>query len=173
MSKGSEVVYNYGKENFKSSGSHFSSAAACIAHVTTILRMEGGAMASAPRHPKFEPGQPVFAMSYYFDRAVYTNLLDKDAIRGKVVVRDFGLAASDACTLDAAGVKAKFPNVPDSDVPFLCMDLSFIVGLLEHGFGLDSAAEVTLAKKLPYNGEEVETAWPLGASLADLSRVEL
>ena len=82
-------------------------------------------------------------------------------------------AASDACTLSGAALMQKFPHVPAEEAPFLCMDLSFITGLLEHGFGLDAHAEITLAKKLPYNGEEVETAWPLGASLADISRQEL
>ena len=49
------------------------------------------------------------------------------------------------------------------------MDLCFITALLERGFGLQPDTEMILAQKLPFNGEAIETQWPLGASLEELS----
>jgi len=91
-----------------------------------------------------------------------------DAEQASLRPRDFEEAASTICGSSSSSVARKYPTTDAKDVPFLCMDLCFITALLEDGFGIRPDATMQLAQKLPFNGEAIETQWPLGASLEEL-----
>ena len=171
--KGAQISFKYGDASYKGSRDENSGPRECIERVQSLLRSADGPFAKAPAHPRFSNGQPIFAMSYYFDRAIYVGLVEPDAVRGRVTVQQFRQAAHTACALRISELSARYPHVAAEDAEFLCLDLSFITALLGDGFGIGSHDKIDLAKKLPYNGEEIETAWPLGASLASLSKQEL
>lgn len=94
------------------------------------------------------------AFSYYFDRAAEVGLIDPYK-GGIVTVQQFNDAAKDAC----ASI-----NV---DQPLICLDLSYIWVLLEHGFSLKPATKLNLFKKI--RGHEI--SWALGAAFNEL-RIE-
>merc|ERR1719367_453499 len=88
------------------------------------------------------------AFSYFYDRAVDAGLLKKGD-NGIVTVQEFLEAAKKSC------------DKPDPAAsPFLCVDLTFISGLLHHGYQLPGNAELGLYKKIDGH----ETSWALGAA---------
>jgi len=93
------------------------------------------------------PTRKTVAFSYFYDRAVDAGLLKKGE-NGIVTVQQFLRAAEDAC------------DKPDPASPFLCVDLTFISGLLHHGYQLPASAELGLYKKIDGH----ETSWALGAA---------
>ena len=54
---------------------------------------------------------------------------------------------------------------------YLCLDVAFQYVLLTEGFGITPDKPVHLIAKLPYNGEMVEAAWPLGDALEVLADI--
>ncbi|XP_053119998.1 nucleoside diphosphate phosphatase ENTPD5 isoform X2 [Hemicordylus capensis] len=91
-----------------------------------------------------------YAFSYYYDRAVDTNLIDYEK-GGVLQVRDFERKAREVCNnLDSYS----------SASPFLCMDLSYITALLKEGFGFKDSTILQLTKKV----NDIETSWALGAT---------
>merc|ERR1712154_511234 len=93
------------------------------------------------------PTRKIAAFSYFYDRAVDAGLVPAGK-SGVVTVQQFIDSAQTACAQ------------PSSDKPFLCVDLSFIVGLLQHGYKLKPQAKLGLYKQI--NGHE--TNWALGAA---------
>ncbi|XP_011145148.1 ectonucleoside triphosphate diphosphohydrolase 5 isoform X2 [Harpegnathos saltator] len=89
----------------------------------------------------------VYAFSYYFDRATEVALIDP-FLGGVVQLGAFLKQAMDTC------------DYPNTDQPFMCLDLTFIYILLRNGFGLESSTKLYLYKKI--NGHEV--SWALGAA---------
>lgn len=61
-------------------------------------------------------------------------------------------------------------QVKEKEAPFLCLDLAFQHTLLTKGFHIPETTPITLVKKVRYQGQEVEAAWPLGAAINLLSR---
>lgn len=102
---------------------------------------------SKPAPPSELQDQPIFAFSYYFDRASEAGLIDENT-GGSVLVQDFAIAAKKAC------------NEANTDQPFMCFDLNFISVLLEKGFNLAPKSKIFLFKKV--NGHEI--SWALGAA---------
>lgn len=49
--------------------------------------------------------------------------------------------------------------------PFFCLDLSYAHTLLTRGFKIPEDAQITLVKRVEYNGDLIEAAWPLGAAI--------
>ncbi|XP_074852910.1 nucleoside diphosphate phosphatase ENTPD5 isoform X2 [Carettochelys insculpta] len=91
-----------------------------------------------------------YAFSYYYDRAVDTDLIDYEK-GGILEVRDFERKAKEVCdNLDRY----------TSASPFLCMDLTYITVLLKEGFGFEDNTLLQLAKKV----NNIETSWALGAT---------
>ncbi|KAM7164163.1 nucleoside diphosphate phosphatase ENTPD5 isoform 3-T8 [Macrochelys suwanniensis] len=91
-----------------------------------------------------------YAFSYYYDRAVDTDLIDYEK-GGALEVRDFERKAKEVCdNLDRY----------TSASPFLCMDLSYITALLKEGFGFGDTTLLQLTKKV----NNIETSWALGAT---------
>ncbi|KAL7992551.1 hypothetical protein Chor_016807 [Crotalus horridus] len=99
-----------------------------------------------------------YAFSYYYDRAVDTDLIDYEK-GGVLRVRDFERKAKQVCD--------NMDNYSSAS-PFLCMDLSYITALLKEGFGFGDTTvlqartsnEIKLAKKV----NNIETSWALGAT---------
>nr|CAD7590673.1 unnamed protein product [Timema genevievae] len=86
------------------------------------------------------------AFSYYFDRATEYGLIDPFS-GGVVSVKDFQKAAITTC------------DTPNTEQPFMCLDLTFISVLLQDGFGLKPDTKLNLFKKI--DGHEL--SWALGA----------
>lgn len=91
----------------------------------------------------------VYAFSYYFDRATEAGLIQPDT-GGIITVEAFHKAAIDAC------------GIPNTEQPYMCLDLTFISVLLQDGFQLEPTTKLYLYKKL--NGHEL--SWALGAAFS-------
>ncbi|CAK9827919.1 Nucleoside diphosphate phosphatase ENTPD5 [Anthophora retusa] len=89
----------------------------------------------------------IHAFSYYFERATEVGLIDP-FFGGAIQVSAFLKQAMDAC------------DYPNTDQPFICLDLTFIYVLLRDGFGLEPTTKIHLYKKI--NGHEL--SWALGAA---------
>ena len=133
-----EVEYRkYKVKKEKKAGS-----SACMAEVKQFLESVG------IDQSKELPTRKTVAFSYFYDRAVDAGLIKKGE-NGIVTVQQFLEAAETAC------------NKPDPvSSPFLCLDLTFISGLLHHGYQLPGSAELGLYKKIDGH----ETSWALGAA---------
>ena len=133
-----EVEYRkYKVKKEKKAGS-----SACMAEVKQFLESVG------IDQSKELPTRKTVAFSYFYDRAVDAGLIKKGE-NGIVTVQQFLEAAETAC------------DKPDpASSPFLCIDLTFISGLLHHGYQLPGSAELGLYKKIDGH----ETSWALGAA---------
>ena len=60
-------------------------------------------------------------------------------------------------------------QVDSAQAPFLCLDLSFLHTLLTQGFKIQQSQQVPVVKRVKYQGQEIEAAWPLGAAINLLS----
>jgi ectonucleoside triphosphate diphosphohydrolase 5/6 len=97
------------------------------------------------------PTRKIAAFSYFYDRAVDAGIIEHGQ-SAVVQVQDFLDAAKVACD--------------SSEHPFLCVDLTFISGLLHHGYKLSADAKLGLYKEI--NGHS--TSWALGAAFALLEK---
>lgn len=89
----------------------------------------------------------IYAFSYYFERATEVGLVDP-YFGGVVELRGFLKQAMDAC------------DYPNTDQPFICLDLTFIYVLLRDGFGLQPSTKLYLYRKI----NQHELSWALGAA---------
>eukprot|EP00092_Neocalanus_flemingeri_P025359 GFUD01027494.1.p1 GENE.GFUD01027494.1~~GFUD01027494.1.p1 ORF type:complete len:452 (+),score=158.90 GFUD01027494.1:40-1395(+) len=94
------------------------------------------------------PTRKIAAFSYFHDRAVDAGLMSPGQ-SGVVTVQQFLDSAQTACS-----------QPPASQGSFLCVDLTFIAGLLHHGYRLAADAKLGLYKEI--NGHQ--TSWALGAA---------
>ncbi|XP_060562240.1 ectonucleoside triphosphate diphosphohydrolase 5-like [Ruditapes philippinarum] len=100
-------------------------------------------------------GNDLYLFSYFFDRAVEANLIDKSG--GVISTGNFKEAA----------VKAfKSPNVK---MPFQALDLTYIYSLLHDGYNISDSTQIHLKKKI----NAVEVSWGLGAAFQLLAQVGL
>jgi apyrase len=107
-----------------------------------------------------------YISSYFWERAAEAGLVpDGDAIDAVVEPGHFLEAAKRACDLDLKTLGSRFPTVADPHRPYFCLDLTYAHTLLTRGFKIPEQQEVTLVKRVRYNGEDVEAAWPLGAAI--------
>uniref|UniRef100_A0A8D0QW08 nucleoside diphosphate phosphatase n=2 Tax=Sus scrofa TaxID=9823 RepID=A0A8D0QW08_PIG len=83
-----------------------------------------------------------YAFSYYYDRAVDTDMI------GNSVLHSLSPPVCDNLENFTSGS------------PFLCMDLSYITALLKDGFGFAGSTILQLTKKV----NNIETGWALGAT---------
>ncbi|XP_078515994.1 nucleoside diphosphate phosphatase ENTPD5 [Lissotriton helveticus] len=116
---------------------------ACYAEVLKIVQ-------GKLHQPEEIQGRSFYAFSYYYDRAVDTNLIDYET-GGALEVRDFKRKAKEVCN---------HMDRYTSHSPFLCMDLCYITALLKEGFGFKDSTVLQLTKKV----NNVETSWTLGAT---------
>ncbi|XP_003740293.1 ectonucleoside triphosphate diphosphohydrolase 5 [Galendromus occidentalis] len=105
--------------------------------------------------PKELSSRDMFLMSYYYDRAVDTGLIE-DGDDGKLLqVGDFKKRAQHECQHRSQGLILN---------EFLCTDLTYVYALLHDGLGLPDSAYIWVVKKL--RGSEV--SWALGAALSGI-----
>lgn len=166
---GATASFSYGSNSWAAEGVAGSSAASCRAVAQQYLRQPGGF--DLESQPTPQPGQPVFAMSYYFDVATDVGLIQKGAQEATLAPQDFAGRAELICGKSSDGVRQLYPSLEGDRPDFLCMDLSFITALLLDGFKLEPGATLNLAKTIKFNGERVETQWTLGAAIEEVSKL--
>ncbi|XP_032686884.1 ectonucleoside triphosphate diphosphohydrolase 5 isoform X2 [Odontomachus brunneus] len=115
-----------------------------FAECLKIIEKYVGTLANKPVGLK---DHEVYAFSYYFDRATEVALIDP-FLGGVVHLSSFLKQAMETC------------DYPNTDQPFMCLDLTFIYVLLRNGFGLEPSTKLYLYKKI--NGHEL--SWALGAA---------
>nr|XP_043613236.1 apyrase 2-like [Erigeron canadensis] len=111
----------------------------------------------------------LYVASFFFDRAAQAGFVDSHSNVAKVCPVDFREAAQRACQMTLEDAKSAYPNVEDSDLPYLCMDLVYEYTLLVDGFGLQPKQQITLVKRVEYQKSLVEAAWPLGSAIETVS----
>jgi len=131
----------HGKKYTISQSSTLSGYEACMQEVKAVIDSLGVDQCEEV------PTRKIAAFSYFHDRAVDAGLIPRGQ-SGVVTVQQFLDSAQVACTQ------------PATDSPYLCVDLSFIAGLLHHGYRLQPQARLGLYKQI--NGHE--TSWALGAA---------
>lgn len=161
--------FTYGSNSWKAAGVDGSTAASCRTIAQQYLNQPGGFDLASQPTP--QPGQPVFAMSYYFDVATDVGLIPAGAQDATLTPKDFLGRAELVCGKSGGGVRQLYPNLEGDRADFLCMDLSFIVSLLIDGFKLEPGATLNLAKSIQFNGARVETQWTLGAAIEEVSKL--
>lgn len=80
------------------------------------------------------------AFSYYYDRAIETGLVDPFK-GGEIAVSEFTKKAREVCA------------TPNTDQPFMCLDLVFISVLLQDGFGLKPTTNIKVRLKVFFNSD--------------------
>lgn len=101
---------------------------------------------TVPKPPSLQK-HTIGAFSYYYDRAIETGLVDA-ITGGETTIKNFHNQAREACAS------------PNTEQPFMCLDLTFISTLLEYGFGLRQQTVLQLYKKI--DGHEI--SWALGCA---------
>lgn len=169
---GYEGSYEYGGKNMSMMGGNIPSTAdECgeIALKSLKHTLECGAPQlqctfngawGGPKVPKV-----FYISSYFWDRASDAGLVAEDAIEAYVKPSAFVELAEKACAAGLEEIAMIFPKVHEDIRPFFCMDLSYVHTLLIKGFKVPDETQVTLVKKVEYNGEHIEAAWPLGAAI--------
>jgi apyrase len=165
---GSTVSFSYNKNDWNAKGEN-SNYAACFDVAERYLRQPGGF--DSPSQPAPQRGQPIFAMSYYFDVATDVGLIVPGAQDAVLKPEDFVTRAEAVCGKSADAVQSMYPSVEANRVNFLCIDLTFITALLLEGFRIDRTATLNLAKSINFNGARVETQWTLGAAIEEVSKL--
>ncbi len=166
---GVTVKYKYGDKSYTATGNVNHSFTACVAITDGMINHPSSSFNSTKNRPAISSSQPVYALSYYRDRAVDLGMIDEETEHGVVTLHGFIEAANDVCGKNPIEIRAKYPRVSESLAPFFCLDLCYIVSLLDDGFKIHPKAPLNLARKIEFNGEKVETSWSLGASLLYLT----
>ncbi|WOL18698.1 putative apyrase 2 [Canna indica] len=109
----------------------------------------------------------LYVASYFFDRASDVGFVDPNAATVPAKPLDFMEAAKAACQTTMDNARTMYPNVRESDLPYVCMDLVYQYTLLVDGFGLKPEKDITLVKKVQYRDSDAfgEAAWPLGSAI--------
>mmetsp|Transcript_15659 Transcript_15659/g.26391 ORF Transcript_15659/g.26391 Transcript_15659/m.26391 type:complete len:466 (-) Transcript_15659:31-1428(-) len=116
---------------------------------------------------------PVYAMSYFYERpaqSLATKPAHEDA---KVVMKAAALAEAGpaVCSTPEADIAQRYPESEDEHRSYLCLDVAYQYALLTEGFNIAPDTDVHLIAKMPFNGKQVEAAWPLGDALEVLADV--
>mmetsp|Transcript_8268 Transcript_8268/g.17055 ORF Transcript_8268/g.17055 Transcript_8268/m.17055 type:complete len:464 (-) Transcript_8268:251-1642(-) len=110
---------------------------------------------------------PVYAMSYFYERPAQSTATKPPSEDAMVSMKPMQLAevGPAVCSTPEAEIGEKYPDSEDDHRSYLCLDVAYQYALLTEGFGITPDKPVHLIAKLPFNGEEVEAAWPLGDAL--------
>ncbi|KAL6597404.1 hypothetical protein ACP70R_046844 [Stipagrostis hirtigluma subsp. patula] len=109
------------------------------------------------------------ASSFYY-LAAQVGIIDKKFPSAKTTPSAFRVAAKKVCRLSVKEAKAAYPSVSETDVPYLCMDLTYQYTLLVEGFGLKSIKKITLVSKVKHGEYFIDAAWPLGTAIEAVSQ---
>ncbi|KAK1555872.1 hypothetical protein Q3G72_032597 [Acer saccharum] len=173
---GYDGSYNYGGKDHKASApSSGSNLDQCVSVALKALKVNdtcshmqctfggiwNGGRGDGQKH--------LFVASFFFDRAAEAGFIDPKKPVEKVRTANFEIAAKLACQTKIEDAKSAYPNVDDSNLPYICMDLVYQHTLLVVGFGLEPGQEITLVKQVEYQNSLVEAAWPLGSAIEAVS----
>jgi Golgi nucleoside diphosphatase len=126
----------------------------------TLFKKDDG---SCPRKPcaigkVFQPSLtesfsgPIYAFSYFYDRMEAK--LPED---GKIVVGDYKRIGKDICN-------SRDEKTNEKNKGTMCLDFAFLYAILSDGYALPDTQTLYVKKKV----KNIETAWPLGATLAEM-----
>ncbi|KAG0362905.1 nucleoside phosphatase GDA1/CD39 [Gamsiella multidivaricata] len=109
----------------------------------------------------------IYAFSFIFDR-IAPFRLGSEIPTQEMTLQELADLTDRVCVADESNFE-EFESVAEarkelSSVAEMCMDLSYIHGLLGYGYGIPSDRKISLAKKI----RDYETGWCLGASIAVL-----
>ncbi|EES08260.1 hypothetical protein BDA96_05G088800 [Sorghum bicolor] len=113
----------------------------------------------------------IYVASGFYYLASHVGFIDSKAPSAKAAPAAFRAAAKKACQLDVKKAKVAYPNISDSDVPYLCMDLTYTYTLLVDGFGLQPMKKITFVSKVKHGEYYMEAAWPLGTAIEAVSPI--
>jgi len=171
LPKGSSASFAYNADSWKLEGAASAEADDCLKLAIKYLMSSKEFSDVEQGAPSPAPGQPVFAMSYYFDVAEDIGLIAKGRQEAKLHPADYSMKRKVICGRSKSELQMLLPNADSERVAFLCTDLSFIEALLINGFKLDPEAQMTLAKSITFNGARVETQWTLGAAIEEIGKL--
>ena len=107
-----------------------------------------------------------YVSSYFWDRATETGIIGRaDAIDWETTPAEFAKHARHTCGKNLDDIARLYPRVVADQAPYFCLDLSFCHTVLTRGFNIHESERIKLVKRVSYNGQAVEAAWPLGAAL--------
>jgi len=69
------------------------------------------------------------------------------------------------CATPNAEIEKVYPDSEEDHRTYLCLDVAYQYALLTEGFSISPEKEVQLVSKIPFNGQAVEAAWPMGDAL--------
>ncbi|PAN41760.1 hypothetical protein PAHAL_8G068700 [Panicum hallii] len=107
----------------------------------------------------------IYATSSFYYLASHVGFIDSKAPSAKAAPAAFMAAAKKACQLDVKKAKVTYPDIGDTDLPYLCMDLTYKYTLLVDGFGLQPTKKITFVDKVKHGEYYIEAAWPLGTAI--------
>ncbi|KAF9920686.1 Guanosine-diphosphatase [Modicella reniformis] len=109
----------------------------------------------------------IYAFSYIFDRVTPFRLGSQTPTQD-MTLREIADLTDRVCLADETNFKEFDHNAEAKEelgkIAEMCMDLSYIYGLLGYGYGIPLDRKINLAKKI----RNYETGWCLGASIAVL-----
>ncbi|KAL6906024.1 hypothetical protein ACP4OV_003625 [Aristida adscensionis] len=108
------------------------------------------------------------ASSFYY-LAAQVGIIDRKFPSAVSTPAAFRIAAKKVCQLSVTEAKSAYPTVDDTEVPYLCMDLTYQYTLLVDGFGLKSIKKITLVSKVKHGEYYIEAKWPLGTAIEAVS----
>ncbi|KAI1315652.1 Guanosine-diphosphatase [Mortierella claussenii] len=106
----------------------------------------------------------IYAFSFIFDR-VAPFRLGSDTPTQDMTLQELAELTDRVCVADESDFR-EFDSIAEakkelSEIVEMCMDLSYIHGLLGYGYGIPADRKINLAKKI----RDYETGWCLGASI--------
>mmetsp|Transcript_22452 Transcript_22452/g.31211 ORF Transcript_22452/g.31211 Transcript_22452/m.31211 type:complete len:510 (+) Transcript_22452:58-1587(+) len=110
---------------------------------------------------------PVYAMSYFYERPAQAKAITPLSEDAQVAMKPKALAevGPTVCSTPNDEIGKKYPDSEEDHRTYLCLDVAFQYAILTKGFGISPDDEIQLVSKIPYNGQGVEAAWPLGDAL--------
>lgn len=111
----------------------------------------------------------IYVASGFYYLASHVGFIDSKAPSAKAPPAAFRAAAKKACKFDVNRAKVAYPDVSNSDVPYLCMDLTYTYTLLVDGFGLQPMKKITFVSKVKHGEYYIEATWPLGTAIEAVS----
>ncbi|CAL4924714.1 unnamed protein product [Urochloa decumbens] len=116
------------------------------------------------------PGQDnLYVASSFYYMATKVGLIDSKAPSGKTSPSALRAIARKVCQLSIKSAKLSYPNIRETDVPYMCMDLTYQYTLLVDGFGVPPIKKITVVAKVKHGEYYVEAAWPLGTAIEAVS----
>mmetsp|Transcript_9890 Transcript_9890/g.11418 ORF Transcript_9890/g.11418 Transcript_9890/m.11418 type:complete len:482 (+) Transcript_9890:145-1590(+) len=115
----------------------------------------------------------LYGMSYIYERPVQSLAVEPEGEDAQVSMspEELKKVGPTVCGTRDAEILEKYPEAERDHFSYLCLDVAYQYALLTEGFGIKDDDKIELLAKIPYKGQEVEAAWPLGDALVILENV--